>query len=257
MSGRPKKISSHEFFVKLGTKIISILSLKTREGSCFNVDTRLRPSGSAGPLVVSRAALLKYHRAPTAVWERQAMIKARPIAGDIGFGAGVLGELDEILYSKPLTRVDISEMLRIRERMEVEIAKESGTRYNVKAGRGGLVDIEFLVQALQLRYGREADDLRNPSTLEALGRLKEAAIIKDADYRTLKDAYAFLKLLEMRLRIVHDRPEGVLVPGSPEIDGIAGLAGLTGQKLLEKYLDSRERVRALYLKTLEGLIEGP
>jgi glutamate-ammonia-ligase adenylyltransferase len=255
--------STHEFFVKLGQKIISTLNIKTREGFCFNMDTRLRPSGNAGPLVVSKKAFLEYHRSSTAVWERQAMIKARAVAGDVNFTAGVLAELEEILYSKPLTQVDISEMLKIRERMEVEIAVESAARYNVKTGRGGLVDIEFLTQALQLRYGKALPETRKASTTGALRALFKAGIIQETVFGDLTDAYSFLRLLEMRLRVVHDRAEGRIVPGSTALDAIAKRGGYPGieegkeseELLLKRYLELREVIRGLYLKTLEGLAE--
>jgi len=107
---------------------------ETRSLEEFSNGLRLRPCGSAGPLVVSRSALLGCHAGPTSVWERQAVLKARAIAGDAAFGARVLGELAETVFAKPLTVNDINEMLRIRKRMEAEIAKETSTRYNVKTG---------------------------------------------------------------------------------------------------------------------------
>ncbi len=249
----PRVISSHEFFVKLGQRIISILTLRTREGFVFNVDTRLRPSGSSGPLVVSRASLIKYHSEKTAVWERQAFIKARAVAGDFIFAEDVLKELGEIIYSKSLSEYDIKELLRIRSRMEVEIAKEDSSRYNIKTGKGGMIDIEFLVQALQLKHG-EIKKLRTPYTLKALRRLYEEGIISAEDRSFLKKAHEFLRLLEIRLRIVHDRAEGHIYRGSEELTTIARGAGYTGadagDKLLADYTGYTKKVRGLYLKYL-------
>ncbi|MBZ0221154.1 MAG: bifunctional [glutamate--ammonia ligase]-adenylyl-L-tyrosine phosphorylase/[glutamate--ammonia-ligase] adenylyltransferase [Candidatus Methylomirabilis sp.] len=257
----PKDISLHEYYVKLGQRMISALTLRTREGFVFNVDARLRPSGSAGPLVVSEEALYKYHSGPTLVWERQALTRARAVAGDLEFGRGIVSGLWEVLYSKPLTGADIEEMLRIRKRMEVEIAKEDAGRYNLKTGAGGIVDVEFLVQALQLRYGSEKNALRTPYTQKALLRLKRGGFIPEDDFRFLSGAWSFMRLIETRQRIVHDRPEGYLVRGSEELTTLARRTGYSGsdaaERLLKDYARIAERVRDSYSKSLEGLKTAP
>jgi glutamate-ammonia-ligase adenylyltransferase len=255
--GGTREISTHEFFVKLCQRIISVLTLRTQEGHLFNVDTRLRPSGSSGPLVVSKSSLVKYHKAKTSTWERQAFTKVRVAAGDLAFGAEVLEELLNIIYSKPLTVEDANEMLRIRKRMEVEIAKEDASRYNVKTGRGGIVDIEFLTQALQLRYGGVTPSLRTPVTLSALDALAAVGLLAEEDHAALKKAYAFFRMLETRQRIVHDRPEGYIETKGEELSTLARRAGYSGPeapgRLLTDYRGFAEKVRSIYLKTLEGL----
>ncbi|MBI5492345.1 MAG: bifunctional [glutamate--ammonia ligase]-adenylyl-L-tyrosine phosphorylase/[glutamate--ammonia-ligase] adenylyltransferase [Deltaproteobacteria bacterium] len=259
MTSGPREITSHEFFVKLGQRIISILTLRTKEGFVFNVDARLRPSGSAGPLVVSRDSLIKYHGGKTLVWERQALIRARAVAGDVRFGKETVRELEEIIYSKPLTEEEIDEMLRVRKRMEVEIAKEGPDRYNIKTGKGGMVDIEFLAQAIQLKWGRRRG-MRTPGTLKALLRASGEGIIPKEDYDFLKEAYTLFRLLETRLRIVHDRPEGYLEAGSEELTTLAKRAGYKGddaaRRLLDDYASCSGRVRELYIKTLQSLANG-
>jgi glutamate-ammonia-ligase adenylyltransferase len=253
----PTAISSHEFFVRLGQRVISALTLRTREGIVFNVDTRLRPSGSAGPLVVSRGALAGYHAEKTRVWERQAFTKARAIAGDIEAGRSVLRELGEIIYSKGLSPDDAAELKRIRSRMEAEIAGEDPSRFNIKTGRGGVVDIEFLVQALQLRHGKEKPHIRTPDTLKALSRLSKAGILDDGEKRLLKEAYVFLRRLEGRLRIVHDRPDGYLARAGAELRTLARRSGYSGadpgERLLKEYSAAASRVRALFLERLDAL----
>ncbi|MBE7414143.1 MAG: bifunctional [glutamate--ammonia ligase]-adenylyl-L-tyrosine phosphorylase/[glutamate--ammonia-ligase] adenylyltransferase [Deltaproteobacteria bacterium] len=260
-TGGPRELSVHEYYVKLGQRMISALTLRTREGFVFNVDARLRPSGSAGPLVVSEEALFKYHSGPTLVWERQALTRARAVAGDMEFGRGIVSGLWEVLYSKPVTTSDIEEMLRIRKRMEVEIAKEDAGRYNIKTGAGGIVDIEFLVQALQLRFGSDNSALRTPYTQKALLRLKRAGVVTEEDFRFLTGAWSFMRLIETRQRIVHDRPEGYLVRGSEELATLARRTGYSGpdaaERLLKDYARFAERVRDSYSKVLEGLKTPP
>jgi len=270
----PRAITNREFFVKLGARIISVLTLKTKDGSVFNVDTRLRPSGSSGPLVVSKAALFDYHRGKTAVWERQAWLKARPVAGDVRSGEKILTELDAVIYggntpfNRPLADEDMRELLRIRKRMETEIAKEDSTRFNIKTGAGGMVDVEFLIQALQLE-NFEDRALRTPYTLKALKRLVKKGLIAKEDGAFLKEAYGFYRLIELRQRIVHDRPEGYLYKGSPEggitppeaippsTETLARRCGYggdeAGKRLLADYERYAKRVRMLYLRTLEAI----
>lgn len=256
----PKEISSHEYFVKLGQRIISALTLRTKEGFVFNVDARLRPSGSAGPLVVSEQALLKYHSGTTQVWERQALTKARAAAGDLGFGAKVVRKLWDALYARELTPADVGEMLRIRGRMEVEIAKEDATRYNIKTGKGGINDSEFLVQALQLKWGGLKKGLQTPYTLKALSRAGREGLLTDEDLNAVKQSYLFMRSIETRQRIVHDRPEGYLYKDSEELTALARRLGYSGadagQKLLKAYAGYAEKVRSIYDKTLTGLKGG-
>jgi glutamate-ammonia-ligase adenylyltransferase len=251
----PKIISTREFFAKLAQRIISILSVPTKEGIVFKVDTRLRPSGSSGPLVSTRDALLRYHRETAKIWEIQSMLKARFVCGDDKFGKNVLEELHQIVYSREPCQADLTELYRIRKRMEVEIARETPSRYNIKTGLGGLVDIEFLVQTLQLRYGNKDSYIRTPNTLEALELLKVKEIIAQDDYALLKDAYSLYTLLENRLRIVHDRPEGDIIKGSRELSSLARRLGYKGtdasEELLKDYLSKAKKVRAVYLNVVK------
>ncbi|MBI5885054.1 MAG: bifunctional [glutamate--ammonia ligase]-adenylyl-L-tyrosine phosphorylase/[glutamate--ammonia-ligase] adenylyltransferase [Deltaproteobacteria bacterium] len=255
----PKPIGCHEYFVKLAQRIISILTLRTREGFVFDVDARLRPSGSSGPLVVSCDALLSYHASKTSVWERQAWLKARAVAGDIAAGSAVLMELAEVVYSRPLTAGDVDEMLRIRARMEEEIAKETNDRYNLKAGRGGLNDIEFLTQALQLFAGNHDKSLRIGQTRKALKRLFAAGMLEEGDYHLLTEAHAFYRRIELRQRIVADRPEGILVAGSEELTALAKRADYKGKDpgagLLDDYVHYATAVRIIFNKVLTALRE--
>ncbi|MEE9614626.1 MAG: bifunctional [glutamate--ammonia ligase]-adenylyl-L-tyrosine phosphorylase/[glutamate--ammonia-ligase] adenylyltransferase, partial [Thermodesulfobacteriota bacterium] len=146
-SGTGKKtVSNHEFFVALAQRIINALSMRTREGVVFTVDMRLRPSGSSGPLVISLDSLIGYHREKARIWERQALTKVRAVCGDEPFGREVISRLNECTYGEPPSKEEMEELLGIRKRMETEIAKERAGRFNIKTGRGGVVDIEFLVQ---------------------------------------------------------------------------------------------------------------
>ncbi len=162
------KVGPHELFTKLAQGMISTLQVQTREGAVYKIDTRLRPSGRAGSLVSSLAAFERYHQTSSQVWERQALIKARVVAGDLSLTAPIHDLLEAIVYADSIAADDVAEIDRLRGRMENELAGEAVDRFNIKTGRGGIVDIEFLVQMLQLRYGRRFSALRQRATLQAL-----------------------------------------------------------------------------------------
>jgi glutamate-ammonia-ligase adenylyltransferase len=250
----PKVISNHEFFAKLSQHIITILSIATKEGFAFKIDTRLRPSGSSGPLVISEDAFIRYHKDTAQLWERQAMIKGRFAAGDTEFGSRILIELQKHIYGAPPKDDDFQELYRIRKRMEIEVAKEGSGKYNIKLGRGGLVDVEFATQILQLKFGKELPSIRKQNTAEAIKALRDAALISEVDYTILNDAYQFYRSLENRLRIVHNRTEGEIVRDSPELLGLAKRLDYTGEeadeKLLKDYLNHANKVRDLYEKVI-------
>ncbi|MBI5894192.1 MAG: bifunctional [glutamate--ammonia ligase]-adenylyl-L-tyrosine phosphorylase/[glutamate--ammonia-ligase] adenylyltransferase [Deltaproteobacteria bacterium] len=244
-----RKISNHEFFTKLCQRIITILSIITKEGFVFKVDARLRPSGSSGPLVITQEAFLKYNETKALVWERQAMIKARAAAGDIIFGNETIALLHDIIYKKQLKGEDTAELLRIRKRMELEIAKETSDRYNIKTGKGGLVDIEFAVQTLQLKH-----NVRSQNTMQGLDKLSGQGIINRNDCDTLKDAYNFYRLMENRIRIVNDRADEMIAKGSEDIFKLAKRLDYegddAGDKLIEHYLESSKKVREIYSRIM-------
>src|SRR5207245_8940404 len=181
-----RRASDHEHFARVAQRLISHLTLPLREGLLYRIDTRLRPSGSAGPLVVSFDSLATYHGREARLWERQALLRARPVAGDARLFARASREvLEPSLYRRLDAKEAARELLAMRERMEREIAAESGGRYNSKLGRGGLVDVEFAVQFLQLVHGAEHPTVRSASTPQALSELLEAGLLAPQDHRPL------------------------------------------------------------------------
>ena len=251
--GRP--LTHHEYFAKLVQRTASVLATPTREGIAFHVDMRLRPSGNQGPLVTSLANFERYHEESAALWERQALIRARPVAGDAALARTVERIVTRFVYERPLPPDAAAEIHRLRTRMERELANERRGRYNIKLGRGGLVDIEFLVQYLQLERGRDLPGVRTPNTLEAIASLERAAVLPAADAATLAGSYRFLRRLENRLRIVQDRSINDLVGEGPELAKLArrldtGDGGATGKDLIGEYQAHTEAVRALYTRYL-------
>lgn len=199
-----KQITNHEYFAKLAQKIISILTMQTREGYVYKIDTRLRPSGNAGPLVTSLDSFLEYHRSEAQIWERQALTKARVVLGDEKLASQLHDIIRQTVYGSSIGPEGRGEIQRLRMRMENELAREKNGNYNIKTGRGGMVDVEFAVQYLQLKEGFHYPELRTPRTVEALKEISTLGLLPSGDAERLLTGYKFLRKLENRLRIIHD-----------------------------------------------------
>jgi len=241
---RFRRQSNQEYFAKLAQRIISALTLITREGYVYQIDARLRPSGNKGPLVTSMPAYESYHREDAAPWERQALIKARVVTGTPDLVARIATLNTRIVYEKPLPENLAGEIYRLRQRMEKEIAREGEGHFNIKTGRGGMVDVEFLVQYLQLHYGATHPKLRVTNTLEALYLLQDEGLLPDSDYELLRRGYKFLRRLENKLRLVHDQSVSEL---SAEPAYLAKLARHLGypdqpQRAEQSFLDEYQQI---------------
>jgi glutamate-ammonia-ligase adenylyltransferase len=246
------KIGAQEFFTKLAQRLISVLQVQTREGYVYKIDTRLRPSGRSGSLVSSLNAFVRYHQTSSQLWERQALIKARVVVGDPPLREPIAEVLESIVYAKEIDAAGVAEIDRLRGRMEQELAREGSGRFNIKTGRGGIVDIEFLVQMLQLRYGRRYPALRQRATLAALEALHACGVLPMDDFHLLMGGYRFLRTLENRLRIERDQPVEALESESEQLTPLARRLGYEGDdaatRLLTDYQDQREAIRACYTR---------
>lgn len=246
-------VSAHEVFSKFAQRLITVLQVTTREGLVYRIDTRLRPSGRSGPLVSSSHGFRQYHRGSAQIWERQALIKARPVAGDPHLQATVADIVSEFVYRAPLGAAEAHEIRRLRERMERELAHESSERMNIKTGRGGLVDVEFLTQMLQLHYGPALTQVRLRNTLTALRAFAEIGVLPADDYAVLAEGYRFLRRVENALRLAHDRPVEDLDRTRIDLTAVArrmgvggGADGGSGEVLWHEYEVRREQIRACY-----------
>ncbi|MGH7908776.1 MAG: bifunctional [glutamate--ammonia ligase]-adenylyl-L-tyrosine phosphorylase/[glutamate--ammonia-ligase] adenylyltransferase, partial [Thermodesulfobacteriota bacterium] len=240
------KGDEHEFFSKLGQKVISILSIPTNEGFAYKIDTDLRPSGRSGTLVTSFEAFKRYHEQSARLWERQALIRARPSAGNIDLGREVMKTIEYIVYKQPLQEDFHEEIYHLRARMEKEIAREDGVRFNLKTGKGGIVDIEFLIQMLQLKSGFRYEGVRSQNTLEALHGLSEFGLIDERVFITLKDGIYFLKRLENLLRLLHDRSRSELYESDFHKLALELDMNENGEKLRKIYISKTDEIREIY-----------
>ncbi len=215
-------ISNREFFVRAANQLTSLLSTYTSEGMCYRVDLRLRPDGSQGEVCISLEAARQYYANRARDWELQMMIKARVAAGDKSTGNGLLDFVEPRTYSTTLDFSAIEELSATRERLNEKLSWRNRRRklqgsdaVEVKLERGGIRDIEFLVQCLQRLYGGADTWVRHGGTMLALARLQDKGFLSGAEYGRLASSYQFLRQLEHRLQVVDDRQTHTL-PSEPE-----------------------------------------
>ncbi len=222
------------------------------QGGIFPVDLRLRPHGKGGPLASPLAAVRDYYRPEggAAAFERQALIKLRPVAGDAALGRAVLAHRDAFVWSG--APWDGENALHLRERQARELVPRG--RFNVKYSRGALVDVEYSAQYLQIQHGRERPELRTPSTLPALDALGAAGLLSPDEHRDLREGYVFWRRVADALRMVRGNARDLLLPegGSTDLGVLARRLGYEGgwaevaDALGADVARHRERVRAVF-----------
>lgn len=258
VEARPADLSVFEYMSKVAEKTISYLSTLTREGFAFRIDTRLRPTGSKGPLVQSVDAFRSYYADQAQTWERQALLKARPVAGDLELGRMFCSEIENVIYRDDDRKALAEEVRTMRRRIEEEIGKEDGKSYNIKQGAGGIVDIEFIVQYVQLLQGKRHRRIRVPGTCNALRAIKRERLLPSDACDTLMQGYLFLHRIESRLRIVSNQSTSELRKDHNALLALARRMGYrngdkpAGLQLLDQYRDISAQVRTLFQKVLTG-----
>ena len=208
-------ISYHEFFNRLGNKVLETFSKPHPAGSLFRADLRLRPEGSAGPLARSLESMENYYAGFGETWERIALIKARGIAGSRELAYDFLRLHQPFIYPKSPTPDLLEEIANIKHRIERDIVGPEKLDRDVKLGRGGIRDIEFVVQTLQLIHGARNPFLQEPSMLKALRALRELDLLPPDEVLALDNAYRFLRRVEHRLQIEAEQQTHT-VPDEPD-----------------------------------------
>src|SRR5205809_2189641 len=195
------QFSYHEFFNRLGKKILETFSTPHPEGSLFRVDLRLRPEGSAGPLARSLDSMENYYAGFGETWERLALIKARGIGGSRELAYEFLRQHQPFIYPRSASPDLLDEIAGIKRRIERDMVGADKLERDVKLGRGGIREIEFIVQTLQLIHGARHPFLQEPGMLKALRGLRQLDLLPREEVLTLDKAYRFLRRVEHRLQI--------------------------------------------------------
>jgi glutamate-ammonia-ligase adenylyltransferase len=196
-------------FTELAQRAIKMLAQPGPLGRLYAVDMRLRPAGRSGSLVVPLAELSRYVGRGCQLWERQALTRARVVRGDPAFADQVMTAVRAAVLGNLWCPAVVDQVRAMRDKLEA-----AATPRNLKRGPGGLTDIEFLVQLLQLKYAPTDPGLMTPNVWDALDALESAGRLSADDAAALRDGYSFLRAVEARLRVVTDRPL-VELPDAP------------------------------------------
>ncbi|HMZ70694.1 MAG TPA: bifunctional [glutamate--ammonia ligase]-adenylyl-L-tyrosine phosphorylase/[glutamate--ammonia-ligase] adenylyltransferase [Pseudomonadales bacterium] len=242
--GGPQSIDNGRFFTRLGQRLINVLDRATDEGSVFRVDMRLRPYGQSGALVPSFDAMESYYQEQGRVWERYAMLKARVIAGAPAAAADLMARLTPFVYRRYLDFSVIGALRELKAMIQREV-REKGLEQNLKLGSGGIREVEFIVQALQLSHGGRDPRLRQTGLLAALGQIAEGGHLPQPTVAALREAYLFLRDSEHVLQELDDRQTQNLPTGEAERERVAfamGFADWSGfQQRLTEYRETVHR----------------
>ncbi len=246
-------VSNREFFTRLASDVTRLIAGPGPEGQVFRVDLGLRPGGRDGDIALSLPAAVAYYTNWAEGWERQALIKARPAAGDLEMGRRFVESVEPLVYPArrdPYLILDISAM---KDRIDAQLTTEGRSDTDIKLGRGGIRELEFGVQALQLQHGGRDPWLRQSSTLLALHRLADKGFLAYEEYSDLSKAYGFLRTLEHRLQLGQNRQTSNLPTEAGAMRLVARRMGLHEQApgreteaLLEHLEHHRGVVRRFY-----------
>jgi glutamate-ammonia-ligase adenylyltransferase len=238
-SGGPASISNEQFMNEVAQRLLGALCGGPSSGPLYVADTRLRPHGASGPLVPTLSAFEDYYREAGQTWERMSLTRARVIFASDGFGECATLTVRSIL-STPVDQAALaSDVLAMRKKLEA-----ARPRRDLKRGAGGLADVEFIVQYLQLRHASDHPDLLQPNVWDALTALGGHGIISPAVHDDLREAYEFLRTVEGRLRLVHNRSVSVLPVDGAELDRLS-------RRLSEEAADPARDVGA-FLAEVDG-----
>ena len=218
--------------LRLTQTLAAVMQERTAEGYVFRVDLRLRPDPSSTPAALPVEAALEYYESVGQNWERAAMIKARPAAGDLAAGGAFVDELQPFIWRRHLDFAAVADIQSIKQQIHVhrdlDDAKAGGLKAagaNLKLGAGGIREIEFFAQTQQLIHGGRDATLRTPRTVDALAALAQAGHVTSSAAQALTEAYTQLRGLEHRVQMLHDEQTHVLPKAIAERKAVAALAG--------------------------------
>src|SRR5580704_4901353 len=243
---------SSEAAARLGEWFTEILSAR-----CFRIDMRLRPGGRSAPLVTPIDGAINYYENLGETWERAALLRARPVAGDLEIGLQLRAELNHFVFRSYLDFDTLRQLRAMKHQIEAELKTPAMIERNIKLGRGGIRELEFIVQALTLIYGGRDPRLRIEQTVAALGKLDNLGYLPTKRTRELADAYLFLRDVEHKLQVVAGLQTHVLPATDDGMHALAARMGFgKGRAALEKFSDLLKSHRALvelqFRETLAG-----
>jgi glutamate-ammonia-ligase adenylyltransferase len=254
--GDPGDSRTFEHYQAFVTAMQSFLDQRTSEGIVYRVDTRLRPEGRKGSLAIPVSMFQRYLETRAEMWERLAWTRCRPLAAPEALAARIQSLVTSFVYGPWDARMP-AYVHDVRARMERELAHESDRRLDFKVGKGGLADIDFAVQLIQIREGRQRPEFRVPGTRRLLASLPATSYVSPAEADQLREAYTFLRSLELTARIEPDSNVSWISADPSVLTPLAVRLGFSrpsaGDQLLARYRETTAQVRKRYLQVLERL----
>jgi len=200
--GTKGAITNREYFVKLAELVTNLVSGHFTKSGAYRIDLRLRPYGKVGATAISVQEAINYYKSVSKLWEKQVLIRTRACAGQADVFRKFYENVEELVFPKEIDVREALENIRLSKE-KINLLQKNSKVFNVKLGRGGIREIEFIAQALQIAYGGKDRWLRHPHTLIALSRLADRNLISESEFGQLSDAYTFLRRLEHRLQMEH------------------------------------------------------
>lgn len=246
-------MANHAYFKRLAEAFIAELTRATAAGTLFRIDLRLRPEGDAGPLVRSLSSYENYYAQWGQAWERMMLIKARGVAGDRAIAAEFIESVHPFRYPRSISHDFLQEISAMKERIESEVVKAGEIHRNVKLGHGGIREIEFIAQCLQVIHGGKIPFVQTAQTLTALRKLAQYNLLDLQIAQRLEEAYSFLRNLEHRLQM-ENYLQTHTIPTSPKARlRLAALMGFKKPQEFERVLkEHTNRVRKAYDNLFRG-----
>ena len=253
--GKPNR----EFFNRMAQEMTRWLTEHIYGGPVYRVDWRLRPEGRQGTMTVSRARALSYYENKGRSWERQAFVKARPVAGDLDFGNDLLNRLLPWIYQRRWSRLEIESMNALKRKIERRARVEGEEANNVKTGFGGIRDIEFTIQFLQLLNGATLPEVRTNNTLDAIHRLQAAGCLNRNEQSILTENYCWLRKVEHRLQIMSNLQTHTLPTDAAALSEVARRMGYSvddSESPLKQFRDRFKQLKQLNRGILDHLLKS-
>jgi [glutamine synthetase] adenylyltransferase / [glutamine synthetase]-adenylyl-L-tyrosine phosphorylase len=251
-------LSNHQFFKRLAESFIAEVTRATVDGGLFRIDLRLRPEGDAGPLVRSLASYENYYAQWGQTWERMMLVKARGVAGDDELAAEFLELVTPFRYPRSVNENVLREVAAMKERIEAEVVRSGEIDRNVKLGRGGIREIEFVAQTSQLLHAGHLPFLQGAQTLPVLQKLVSYNLLPAADARALREAYCFLRNVEHRLQMEQNLQTHTIPHDRKSRERLARLMGFTTLADFEAArAQHTDHVRQVYDRLLKSEASPP
>ena len=246
-----RALSTHQYYKRLVQSFVGEVTRQTADGSLYRIDLRLRPEGDAGPLVRSLPSYENYYAQWGQTWERMMLIKARCVAGDESLAGEFLETVQPFRYPRSLSEGVLREIAAMKERTENEIVKSGEIDRNVKLGRGGIREIEFVAQTLQLLHGGRVPFVQGRQTLPVLQKLVQYDFLDRAEAGSLQSAYLFLRDVEHRLQMENNLQTHTIPTDAKVRERLARLMDFKTAAAFEKArADHARNVRASFDRLL-------